>query len=93
MKEIVVEPRPGGRWFTVCQDGSECDVGRVLAWEPPGRLLLAWQITSEWKYEPSFVTEVEVLFTPIGARRTRYPHRSRSLRRGFAARRELRVRR
>lgn len=79
MKEIIVEPRPGGRWFTVCQDGSECDIGRVLAWEPPGRLLLAWQITSGWKYEPSFVTEVEVLFTPIGARRTRVDFEHRQL--------------
>src|SRR3954451_4802511 len=71
MKEIIVEPREGGRWFTMCEDGSECDIGKVLAWEPPGRLLLAWQITGEWKYEPSFVTEVEVVFTPVGARRTR----------------------
>jgi uncharacterized protein YndB with AHSA1/START domain len=42
-------------------------------------VLLAWQITAEWKYDPSFVTEVEVTFTPEGPRRTRVDLEHRDL--------------
>jgi hypothetical protein len=38
----------------------------VLAWEPPVRLLLAWQITAEWRFDPNLLTEVEVRFTADG---------------------------
>jgi uncharacterized protein YndB with AHSA1/START domain len=71
LKRQVLEPRLGGRWYSVCEDGSECDVGRVLVWEPPRRLVLSWQITAEWRHDATFVTEVEVTFTAEGARRTR----------------------
>jgi uncharacterized protein YndB with AHSA1/START domain len=70
LKRAVLEPRAGGRWYAVCEDGSECDTGKVLAWEPPRRLLLAWQITAQWKYDAAFVTEVEVLFNAQGPRQT-----------------------
>jgi uncharacterized protein YndB with AHSA1/START domain len=82
----VLESAPEGRWYAVCQDGSECEVGRVLVWDPPRRLVLAWQITGEWKYDPSFVTEVEVTFAAEGARRTRVTLEHRDLDRyGVAA--------
>jgi uncharacterized protein YndB with AHSA1/START domain len=68
---FVLEPSAGGRWYEVGTDGSECNTGKVLAWEPPRRLLLAWQITGAWQYDPSLVTEVEVTFTPLGPKRTR----------------------
>jgi uncharacterized protein YndB with AHSA1/START domain len=67
IKDIVMEPHAGGRWFERGEDGSECQWGKVLAWEPPGRLLLAWQITGEWQFDPSLITEVEVRFTADGA--------------------------
>lgn len=63
---IVIEPRAEGRWFERGEDGSECQWGKVLAWEPPGRLVLAWQISPEWQYDGELVTEVEVLFSPDG---------------------------
>ena len=66
MKEAVIEPRAGGRWFERGRDGSECDVGTVLVWEPPGRLVLGWQLNSKFKYDPSITTEVEVRFTADG---------------------------
>jgi uncharacterized protein YndB with AHSA1/START domain len=62
----VLEPRAGGRWYERGVDGSECEVGKVLAWDPPGRLLLAWQLDPDWKFDPDLVTEVEVTFTPEG---------------------------
>jgi uncharacterized protein YndB with AHSA1/START domain len=66
MKDIVLEPHEGGRWFERGEDGSECQWGKVLAWEPPTRLLLAWQITAQWQFDPNLVTEVEIRFTPDG---------------------------
>ena len=62
----VIEPFAGGRWYELDVGGSECNIGRVLVWDPPSRLMLAWQLTPEWKFDPDLVTEVEVTFTPEG---------------------------
>jgi len=70
LKRAVLEPRAGGRWYALCEDGSECDTGKVLTWDPPRRLVLGWQITAQWKFDPSFLTEVEVTFTPNGPKKT-----------------------
>ena len=67
IKDVIMEPRAGGRWFERGEDGSECDWGKVLAWEPPSRLILAWQINHEFKYDPALITEVELRFTPDGS--------------------------
>ena len=67
LKAAVVEPRAGGRWYEVGEDGSECEWGKVLVWEPPARVVFAWQLTGEWKYNSAFVTEVEVRFIPEGS--------------------------
>ena len=70
MARAVIEPHLGGRWYAVSQDGSECDTGKVLAWDPPHRVVLAWQIGADWKFDPNFVTEVEVTFTSVGPKET-----------------------
>jgi hypothetical protein len=62
MRDVVIEPRAGGRWYERGQDGSECDWGVVLAWEPPGRLLLGWQLDAEFRRNPATATEVELRF-------------------------------
>ena len=65
--DVVVEPRAGGRWFERDKDGAECEWGKVLVWDAPQQIVLAWQLNAEWKYDPDFITELEVRFTPEGA--------------------------
>jgi uncharacterized protein YndB with AHSA1/START domain len=79
--DVVIEGRAGGRWYERGEDGSECSWGRVLAWEPPSRLVLAWQISAQWHYDPQLVTEVEVRFLPDGDSATRVELEHRSLER------------
>jgi uncharacterized protein YndB with AHSA1/START domain len=90
LARAVIEPRAGGRWFAVSVDGSECDTGRVLVWEPPERVVLAWQITAEWKFDPEFVTEVEARFTALGPKETRVNLEHRNLERYGARATDLR---
>lgn len=68
---VVIEPAVGGRWFERGTDGSECPWGRVLAWEPPTRLALAWQISADWAYDAALETTVEVRFEAVDADTTR----------------------
>ena len=65
LADVMVEPRVGGAWFEVGSGGARCPWGRVLAWEPSARVLLAWQITAQWAYDPDFETELEITFTPV----------------------------
>jgi uncharacterized protein YndB with AHSA1/START domain len=63
--DAVLEPRPGGRWYERAADGRECDWGQVLEIDRPNRILLAWQLTPDWKHDPDpgNATHVEVTFT------------------------------
>lgn len=72
----VIEPVAGGRWYELDVDGSECEIGKVAVWEPPSRLVLIWQLTAEFAFDPDLVTEVEVLFMPEnGGTRVELEHR------------------
>jgi uncharacterized protein YndB with AHSA1/START domain len=74
--DAIIEPRPGGRWYERSADGSECDWGHVIAWEPPRRVLLAWQLDADWRYDPDLITEVDVRFEADGERtRVTFEHR------------------
>jgi uncharacterized protein YndB with AHSA1/START domain len=77
----VIEPRSGGRWFERGVDGAECEIGRVLVWDPPSRLVLSWQLTPDWKFDADLITEVEVRFLPDGADATRVELEHRNLER------------
>jgi uncharacterized protein YndB with AHSA1/START domain len=76
--DMIVEPHEGGRWYERSTDGSECELGKVLAWDPPLRLMLGWQLTPDWKYDPDLLTEVEVNFVPLadGSTRVELEHRN-----------------
>lgn len=69
--EAVMEPRAGGRWFERAADGTECDWGRVLAWDPPDRVLLSWEISCDWRHDASVHTQVDVRFMAEDDGRTR----------------------
>ena len=86
----IIEPHAGGRWFERAADGSECDWGRVRVWDPPGRLVLAWEISADWKHDESIDTEVEVRFVSLGPARTRVELEHRRLDRYGAAAEQMR---
>lgn len=65
-EDVILEPRLGGRWYERATDGTEYSWGKVLAWEPPRRVVLAWQLDGTWTYSPDFLTEVEIRFIPDG---------------------------
>lgn len=77
--DVVIEPREGGRWYEVGADGSTCEWGGVLEWDPPHRVLLRWGLTAEWRHDPDFRTEVEVTFTALPGRGTRVTLEHRGL--------------
>jgi uncharacterized protein YndB with AHSA1/START domain len=81
MRRAVLEPKEDGRWYEIGVDDSECEWGRVLVWTPPQRLVLAWQITASWQYDPHFVTEVEVTFVEQGPNLTRFTLEHRNIER------------
>jgi uncharacterized protein YndB with AHSA1/START domain/uncharacterized damage-inducible protein DinB len=73
LQKAVIEPRTGGRCFGREADGVECQWGTVTAWEPPHRLVIAWQLDPGWQFDPdlSHASEVEVRFTAEGGGMTR----------------------
>ena len=68
-----IEPCAGGRWYERATDGSECEWGRVIAWEPPHRIVLSWNIGPTWQPETndSKASEVAVSFIRESPRSTR----------------------
>jgi uncharacterized protein YndB with AHSA1/START domain len=71
--ETVFEPRAGGRLYDRGVDGSECTWARVLAYEPPDRVVFSWDISPRWELEtdPARTSEVEVRFVAEAPDRTR----------------------
>lgn len=88
--DAILEPRVGGRWYERGDDGSTCMWGSVLAWEPTTRLVLSWDITADWQYDPELKTEVEVRFIAEGDSRTRVELEHRKLDRFGDRRDEMR---
>jgi hypothetical protein len=78
---VTVEPCAGGRCFERAPDGTETDWGTVIAYEPYDRVIIGWQLTADFKYDPHFVTEVEVRFIAEGDGSTRVELEHRDLER------------
>ncbi|HTG03665.1 MAG TPA: SRPBCC family protein [Bradyrhizobium sp.] len=88
--DAIIEPRIGGRWYERGDDGSTCQWGSVLSWEPPSRLVLSWDIDANWQYDPDLKTEIEVRFIAEGRDATRVELEHRKLDRYGARRDEMR---
>src|SRR4051794_11345787 len=71
--ETVFEPKVGGHIYDRADDGSECHWARVLAYEPPDRVVFSWDISPQWQVEtePDNTSEVEVQFVAETPHRTR----------------------
>ncbi len=71
--ETVFEPRVGGNIIDRAVDGSECRWARILAYDPPNRVVFSWDIGPRWQIEtdPDLTSEVEVRFIAESSLRTR----------------------
>lgn len=81
LAEMVFEPQVGGYIYDRGVDGSECRWARVLAYEPPHRLVFSWNISPQWELETDAAkaSEVEVRFEPEDGERTRVELEHRKL--------------
>jgi uncharacterized protein YndB with AHSA1/START domain len=81
--ETVFEPRVGGHLYDRGVDGSECRWARVLAYEPPNRVVISWDISPHWQLETDLekTSEVEVRFVSEAPERTRDELEHRNLER------------
>jgi uncharacterized protein YndB with AHSA1/START domain len=79
--ETVFEPRVGGHIYDRATDGTECRWARVLAYEPPQRVVFSWDIGPTWQVEtePDNTSEVEVRFIAEDPHRTRVELEHRNL--------------
>jgi uncharacterized protein YndB with AHSA1/START domain len=79
--ESIFEAYEGGYVYDRGVDGSECRWARVLAYEPPNRVVLAWLINPRWRLESdaSSTSEVEVRFIAEAQGRTRVEIEHRNL--------------
>ena len=68
--KVLMEPRLGGLWLEIAQDGTETSVATIMLWEPPHRLVMLWQVNAQWKPDISMKSEVDVRFTAEGPEAT-----------------------
>ncbi len=87
IKESVIEPFVGGRWYTRCEDGSDAVVGHVLVWQPGVQLVMTWEVSAGWKPDTrvAFASEIDVRFVPEAADSTRVELEHRNFERMGAA--------
>jgi uncharacterized protein YndB with AHSA1/START domain len=78
MAAAILEPRVGGRWYELGTDGSECEWGVVLAWDPPHHVAVSWHLDGDFRYDPAVdrSSRVDVRFhaQPDGTTRVELEH-------------------
>ena len=79
--ETVFDTKVGGHIYDRAEDGTECHWARILAYEPPTRVVFSWDIGPTWQIEtnPDFTSEVEVRFIAEADDRTRVELEHRNL--------------
>jgi uncharacterized protein YndB with AHSA1/START domain len=70
IQKVLMEPRLGGRWLEIAEDGTQTPVATIILWEPPHRLVMVWQINAQWKPDLAMKSEVDVRFTADGPNAT-----------------------
>ena len=71
IRTVLMEPRLGGRWLEIADDGTETPVATITLWEPPLRFVMLWQINAQWKPDTLMRSEVDVRFSAEGPETTR----------------------
>jgi DNA-binding transcriptional ArsR family regulator len=73
LRESIIEPLVGGRWYTQHEDGTEAVVGHIREWQPPARFVCSWEINAAWKPDArtAYASEFEVRFSAEGPGSTR----------------------
>src|ERR1700759_2979682 len=71
IEKVLIEPRLGGRWLEISEDGTETAVATITHWEPPHRLGVILQIKAQGKAGPAMKSEVDVRFAADGPEATR----------------------
>jgi uncharacterized protein YndB with AHSA1/START domain len=71
IRNVVLEPRVGGRWVEHYEDGTEQTVGEILAWDPPHRFVMTWDYTCVGRSDSGIGSELEVRFIAEGENATR----------------------
>jgi uncharacterized protein YndB with AHSA1/START domain len=92
-KDILIDPKEGGRWYEINADGAECIWGTVVAWEPPKKVVLSWHLQPDWSFNADLAkaSEVALEFVAEGQEKTRVEFEHRHLERhgeGWQAMRE-----
>ena len=71
IQKVLMEPRLGGRWLEIAEDGTETPVATIIVWEPPHRFAMLWQISAQWTPDVAMKSEVDVRFIAEGVEATR----------------------
>ena len=64
--KVELEPKLGGRWLETAEDGTQTTVATIVAWEPPQRFVMLWQVNAKWQPDATMRSEVDVRFSGDG---------------------------
>jgi hypothetical protein len=71
LKNVLIEPFVGGRWYQIGEDGSEYDNGFVRVWQPSERVVVTWRLNAKFVLDDTVDSEVDIRFIADGPNATR----------------------